>query len=88
MLTLFEIASREWWNSIMYNAIDSVDEFTGPIRDNKPYIGLYFVSFMIVGGFFMMNLFVGYVIYSFGNVKSQMDGLHVLSDLSGHANPV
>eukprot|EP00759_Apiculatamorpha_spiralis_P048850 PhF_6_TR44136/c0_g1_i1/m.67462 len=79
ILTLFEVASLEMWNTIMYKAIDSSDYDNGPQRDNNPLMGLYFVVFVVIGAFFMLNLFVGVVIYNFNSVKSQMDGLYMLT---------
>lgn len=40
-----------------------------PIRDNAPGWVFFFIAFMIVGSFFVMNLFVGVVIDNFNRMK-------------------
>jgi hypothetical protein len=80
ILTMFEVSTAEWWVGIMYDCIDAVDFDHAPSPDNRPYMGLFFVVFHIVGNFFLLNLFVGVVIYNFNSVKSQMDGLSLLTE--------
>eukprot|EP00755_Sulcionema_specki_P002765 Sspe_Gene.27001::Locus_11437_Transcript_3_5_Confidence_0.286_Length_6396::g.27001::m.27001 len=79
LLTLFEISTLELWSSIMYNAIDAVGHDSAPRRDHNPYVGLFFVFFVIVGSFFILNLFVGVVIHNYNEVKVKEDGLHFLT---------
>jgi len=73
-LTLFEVASLEIWLDVMYAAMD-VPEKLGeqPQRDQSWYFAAYFVLFIIVGSFLMMNLFVGAVVDNFNRIKSSMD---------------
>ena len=73
-LTLFEVASLEIWLDVMYAAMD-VPEKLGeqPQRDQSWYFAAYFVVFIIVGSFLMMNLFVGAVVDNFSRIKSSMD---------------
>eukprot|EP00659_Diplonema_papillatum_P022930 gene22930-35140_t len=79
LLTLFEISTLELWSTIMYNCIDSVSVDEAPRRDSRPLIGMFFVVFVVVGAFFVLNLFVGVVIHNYNEVKVREDGLHYLS---------
>ena len=79
LLTLFEVSTLELWSSIMYSSIDAVSKEHAPIRDNNMYVGLFFVAFVVVGSFFVLNLFVGVVIHNYNEVKVREDGLHFLS---------
>lgn len=37
----------------------------GPLHDHRKYIALYFILYLIVASFFMVNIFVGFVIVTF-----------------------
>uniref|UniRef100_A0A5K3EJD7 Voltage-dependent L-type calcium channel subunit alpha n=1 Tax=Mesocestoides corti TaxID=53468 RepID=A0A5K3EJD7_MESCO len=65
MLTLFVVLTFEGWPPILYAGIDSNEEDMGPLHDHRKYIALYFISYLIVASFFMVNIFVGFVIVTF-----------------------
>lgn len=65
MVTLFVISSLEGWPSIMFLAIDSNEEDYGPEQNNYKIISLYFIGFILVGSFFLLNLFVGVIFFHF-----------------------
>ena len=73
ILTLFEMATLEMFLDTMYQGIDSTGSTTQPIRDTNPALALYFVSFIIIGSFFVMNLFVGVTIDKFNEMKHKSD---------------
>lgn len=52
----------------MYNAIDSSGVDRGPIRDNHQLAAAYFVIYMTVVTFCLLNLLVGFIIVAFQNV--------------------
>ena len=69
LLTLFEVATLEQWaHEIMYPAIDAVSSTESPVRDYNPAMALFFVVVIISGSFFMLNIFVGVVLYTFNEV--------------------
>ncbi|KAJ9468458.1 Sodium channel protein 60E [Diplonema papillatum] len=74
ILTLFEVATLELWTTIMYRCIDAVSPDEVPRRDHNPAVGIFFIVFVIVGSFFVLNLFVGFVIFNFAKVKGEEDG--------------
>ena len=43
----------------MWQAIDSTGEGQAPKRNNSPWLGIYFVAFVMFGSFLALNLFVG-----------------------------
>ena len=51
-----------------------------PIRDNQPYMALFFVGFMIVGTLFIINLFVGVVIDTFATTRQELGENMLLTD--------
>ena len=52
---------------ILENAMDSTEPNKGPTQDNRPYVAIYFVFYIIIIAFFMVNIFVGFVIVTFQN---------------------
>ena len=48
-----------------YKAIDSNQEDHGPLFNHRPYISIYFIVYIIIIAFFMVNIFVGFVIVTF-----------------------
>ena len=73
MLSLFEMATLEGWLEIMYHGADTTEIDLQPIRDNNPYYCLFFAFFIIVGSFFVMNLFVGVTIDKFNEMKEKQE---------------
>lgn len=56
---------------MLYSSIDSSVEDRGPIHDNKKIVAAYYISYLIVISFFMINIFVGFVILTFQNEGEQ-----------------
>ena len=65
IVTLFVISSLEGWPNIMYSIIDAGTEETGPIKDSNLNACWYFVGFVMVGSFFLVNLFIGVIGFNF-----------------------
>ena len=65
MLTLFRIVTLEDWTDLMYTAMEL-----------SPYAWIYFVSFVIVGTFIIINLFIAVVINNLDEAK--IEGLKEL----------
>ncbi len=59
MLTLFRIVTLEDWTDVMYTAMES-----------EPWSWLYFVSFVVVGTFVIINLFIAVVINNLDEAKT------------------
>lgn len=65
MLTLFVVMTFEGWPGILENAIDSTKVDHGPEKDNRIHVAVYFMIYIIIIAFFMVNIFVGFVIVTF-----------------------
>ena len=52
-------------NPIFFRSIDSWDDNHGPKFMARPAVSLFYISFIIVIAFFMMNILVGFVIVTF-----------------------
>uniref|UniRef100_A0A4W3K1Z2 Voltage-dependent L-type calcium channel subunit alpha n=1 Tax=Callorhinchus milii TaxID=7868 RepID=A0A4W3K1Z2_CALMI len=65
MMALFTVSTFEGWPQLLYRAIDSHTEDTGPIYNYRVEISIFFIIYIIVIAFFMMNIFVGFVIVTF-----------------------
>ena len=71
MLVLFETATLEMWLDVMYHAVDAVDEGFHPRANHNPGAAIFFVVFIVIGAFFVMNLFVGVTIDKFNEMKEE-----------------
>lgn len=71
MLTLFTVSTFEGWPSLLYVSIDSNEENKGPIHNHRPFVATYYIIYIIIIAFFMVNIFVGFVIVTFQNEGEQ-----------------
>ncbi|VDO45409.1 unnamed protein product [Haemonchus placei] len=67
MVSLFVVSTFEGWPDLLYVAINSNEEDRGPVYNSRQAVALFFIAFIIVIAFFMMNIFVGFVIVTFQN---------------------
>uniref|UniRef100_A0A2K6Q3E7 Voltage-dependent L-type calcium channel subunit alpha n=1 Tax=Rhinopithecus roxellana TaxID=61622 RepID=A0A2K6Q3E7_RHIRO len=65
MMALFTVSTFEGWPALLYKAIDSNGENIGPIYNHRVEISIFFIIYIIIVAFFMMNIFVGFVIVTF-----------------------
>uniref|UniRef100_A0A8C3NJI7 Voltage-dependent L-type calcium channel subunit alpha n=1 Tax=Geospiza parvula TaxID=87175 RepID=A0A8C3NJI7_GEOPR len=65
MMALFTVSTFEGWPALLYKAIDANAENQGPIYNYRVEISIFFIVYIIVIAFFMMNIFVGFVIITF-----------------------
>ena len=77
MVTLFVISTFEGWPNYMYWFIDGTK--IGPIRNNDPYFGIFFITYIMVGSVVSINLFVAIIgtNYSIAEEKSKNKNLTV-----------
>lgn len=71
MLTLFTVSTFEGWPALLYVSIDSNEENKGPIQNYRPLVAAYYITYIIIIAFFMVNIFVGFVIVTFQNEGEQ-----------------
>ncbi|KAJ0064443.1 hypothetical protein NL108_006491, partial [Boleophthalmus pectinirostris] len=65
MMALFTVSTFEGWPALLYKAIDANGENAGPIYNYRVEISIFFIVYIIIIAFFMMNIFVGFVIITF-----------------------
>ena len=61
--------TTEGWVAIMNRGMDTRGENKQPEQDHQVWMSLYFVSLMIIGNLFLINLFVGVIIDNFNRIK-------------------
>ncbi|CAG9569858.1 unnamed protein product [Danaus chrysippus] len=65
MLTLFTVSTFEGWPGLLSTSMDSNEENHGPVENSRPLVAFFYISYIIVIAFFMVNIFVGFVIVTF-----------------------
>ena len=72
--TLFLVSTLEGWIDIMNHAMDTTEPGLIHSALESPLISaLFFVLFVVVCNFFVLNLFVGVVIDNYDNLKTKVD---------------
>lgn len=56
---------------LLQRSIDSNEEEKGPIHNYRPIVAAYYIIYIIIIAFFMVNIFVGFVIVTFQNEGEQ-----------------
>lgn len=76
---LFQIITTEGWLDLMYNGTDTTGKGFIQEFNKRPFLSLYFVSFIVIGKIFIMNLFVGIVIDKYNRLKEKMKGYSIMT---------
>lgn len=77
--TLFEMSTTEGWVDVMFLGVDSRGVDLEPKKNTNRAYTIYFVMFIIIGSFFMLNLFVGVVISTFNLEKENLGKNYLLT---------
>lgn len=80
LLTLFETTGGEGWTVTMFNAVDSVDADSAPMRDKNPELVWYFMAFIILSNFFLFNMCIGIVIDNFLKISTSSLTRSIMTD--------
>ncbi|KAM8879619.1 voltage-dependent T-type calcium channel subunit alpha-1H-like isoform 2-T2 [Spinachia spinachia] len=73
LMSLFVLSCKDGWVSIMYDGLDAVAVDRQPIRNNNPWMLLFFISFLLIVSFFVLNMFVGVVVENFHKCRQQQE---------------
>ncbi|XP_065655750.1 probable voltage-dependent N-type calcium channel subunit alpha-1B isoform X5 [Hydra vulgaris] len=76
-ITLFTSSTGDGWYIHMQHGIDSTEEHNGPIRNNKIWVSIYFLMFVVIFSFFFINVFVGMIILTFQELAAAESGLEL-----------
>uniref|UniRef100_A0A8C5FAS4 Ion transport domain-containing protein n=1 Tax=Gadus morhua TaxID=8049 RepID=A0A8C5FAS4_GADMO len=66
------LASKDGWVNIMYHGLDAVG-LTTRWTNNNPWMLLYFISFLLIVSFFVLNMFVGVVVENFHKCRQHQE---------------
>jgi hypothetical protein len=80
MMTLIEMATTEGWAEVMDHGTAMTGVGLQPIVNGAEGYLLFFIFYIIVGNFFVLNLFVGVVIDNFNEMKEILSGTSMLSE--------
>jgi len=73
MVSIFIVSSTFEWSSVMYNVLSTrgVDLAYKQLHNSieNPYAAIFFILIVIVGNFFLMNLFIGVIITQYNREK-------------------
>uniref|UniRef100_A0A8C5BLU5 Voltage-dependent T-type calcium channel subunit alpha n=1 Tax=Gadus morhua TaxID=8049 RepID=A0A8C5BLU5_GADMO len=73
LMSLFVLASKDGWVDIMYDGLDAVGVDKQPVMNNNPWMLLYFISFLLIVAFFVLNMFVGVVVENFHKCRRSQE---------------
>ena len=74
MLLLFIGATGDGWEEHMFAGMDSQGPGVTEQRNDFSPMAVYFVMWLVIGSFTMMNLFVGSVVDNFTKIKAEEEG--------------
>ncbi|XP_038013163.1 voltage-dependent T-type calcium channel subunit alpha-1G isoform X1 [Motacilla alba alba] len=73
LMSLFVLASKDGWVDIMYDGLDAVGVDQQPVMNYNPWMLLYFISFLLIVAFFVLNMFVGVVVENFHKCRQHQE---------------
>ncbi|XP_044926018.1 voltage-dependent T-type calcium channel subunit alpha-1G isoform X19 [Mustela putorius furo] len=73
LMSLFVLASKDGWVDIMYDGLDAVGVDQQPVMNHNPWMLLYFISFLLIVAFFVLNMFVGVVVENFHKCRQHQE---------------
>ncbi|XP_051985788.1 voltage-dependent T-type calcium channel subunit alpha-1I-like [Xyrauchen texanus] len=73
LMSLFVLASKDGWVNIMYHGLDAAGIDQQPVTNNNPWMLLYFISFLLIVSFFVLNMFVGVVVENFHKCRQHQE---------------
>ncbi|XP_063270116.1 voltage-dependent T-type calcium channel subunit alpha-1H isoform X2 [Prinia subflava] len=73
LMSLFVLSSKDGWVNIMYDGLDAVGIDQQPIQNHNPWMLLYFISFLLIVSFFVLNMFVGVVVENFHKCRQHQE---------------
>jgi len=73
------MSTTEGWVNIMHKGVDATRIDKEPKLNNSRISALYFILFIIIGSFFILNLFVGVVISTFNLQRESLGKNYMLT---------
>lgn len=72
-MSLFVLSSKDGWVDIMYHGLDAVGIDKQPKQNYNEWRLVYFISFLLLVGFFVLNMFVGVVVENFHRCRAEQE---------------
>lgn len=72
-IALFQVATFEGWMEVMASAADAVGIDQQPRYEHQFGVYFFFAAFIIIGAFFVLNLFIGVIIDQFNSQKKKSE---------------
>ncbi|KAK7113083.1 hypothetical protein V1264_012439 [Littorina saxatilis] len=73
LMALFVLASKDGWVQIMYTGLDAVGVDQQPKENFNEWRLIYFIAFLLLVGFFVLNMFVGVVVENFHKCRESQE---------------
>ena len=73
LMSLFVLSSKDGWVNIMYTGLDAVGVDQQPRENFNEWRLLYFISFLLLVAFFVLNMFVGVVVENFHRCREEQE---------------
>ncbi|KAM9785292.1 voltage-dependent T-type calcium channel subunit alpha-1H isoform 1-T2 [Syngnathus typhle] len=73
LMSLFVLSCKDGWVNIMYDGLDAVGVDKQPVRNHNPWMLIYFISFLLIVSFFVLNMFVGVVVENFHKCRQDQE---------------
>ncbi|XP_053202085.1 voltage-dependent T-type calcium channel subunit alpha-1G-like isoform X3 [Panonychus citri] len=73
LMALFVLSSKDGWVNIMYTGLDAVGVDQQPRENYNEWRLLYFISFLLLVAFFVLNMFVGVVVENFHRCREEQE---------------
>ena len=71
LFTLFIIATKDGWTEYMYKGIDAVGVDMQPAKNHNEYMAVFYIFYLLVVGFFVVNMFVGVIVDNFHKCRRE-----------------
>jgi voltage-dependent calcium channel T type alpha-1G len=72
-MSLFVLSSKDGWVGIMYSGLDATEVDKQPFENFNEWRLMYFISFLLLVGFFVLNMFVGVVVENFHRCREEQE---------------
>lgn len=67
LVTLFLVSTLESWQHAVFSSVDiGPDTTSGPMYNYSPWFLMYFIAFLLISSFFLMDLISGIIFYKYG----------------------
>ena len=74
LLTMFMVATVDNWHPVMFQAADThVEKGVTPTPNHRPYMVVFFIAYVVIMNFFLINFFVSVMVDTYFITKAQME---------------